>query len=457
MALEDIFRAYDVRGRVNDELTPDVMEAIGHAYAADLNKGTIVVGHDVRESSPDLCQAFVRGITSAGIDVFDCGLAPYGATLFYSWQKVLPSAFVTASHLPQGWNGIKFAHGNGIGFTEQENMRIRNRFFDGHRASSGQSGSVQTVNVLDQYTDHLRSNVDVGRVRVLMDCGNGAASVVAPDLFRAAGVDVDVMHGEPDGTFPNRESDVTEESLEHLRERVAAADYDMGVAYDGDADRVAVIDDDGRLLDAEQLAAILLQDVFEREEGPVVANVECSRMLEHIADQYDRDVVRVRVGHTYLFKAIQKYDACLGVEKSGHMGIPHVLPLDDGVAASLYAAEVVSKLDNSLSDAVQLLPDYVRGRFSFNVPDSEKFAVVRNLQERLSREYQRTNTMDGIRVDMDDGWILARASNTSPKIRLTVEADDVGAYEKLDVEFTRIIEDAIEDHMNRVTAETDED
>jgi phosphomannomutase len=454
MALDDIFRAYDIRGDTADELTPEVMETIGRAYASNLDSDTTFVGHDVRTTSPKLAQAFIRGVTSAGVAVIDAGFAPYGPVLYAGWKEVLPSAFVTASHLPKEWNGVKFAHGNGIGYTEDENMAVRDTFFD-QRFQQG-SAEVHEVDVLEPYKEHLQTTVDIGDVDVLMDCGNGSASVVAPDLFRDCGVALDTMNAEPDGAFPNRESDVTEDALEALRSRMKSGEYDVGIAYDGDADRVAAVDGKGRVITAEQIAAIMLPYIVEADDGPVIANVECSQMLEHVANQYNRQVHRVRVGHTYLFRAMQEHNACLGVEKSGHMGVPDVLPLDDGIATSLYLADVVSRIERPLSALVDDLPDYYRGRFTYNVPDSEKFAIVDIARKWLTEEFPNTNTIDGVRVDLEDGWILIRASNTSPKIRLTVEADSGDRFEKLNRQFTEILQDAIDEREAIVAEQMEE-
>lgn len=463
MALEDIFRAYDIRGRTDDELTEDVMEDIGKAFATELDRDTVVIGHDVRDTSKDLADAFTMGVISTGTDVHWTGMVPYGTVLFAGWKHALPSAYITASHLAPEWNGVKFAHGNGIGYTEEENMAVRDRFFDG-RFDSGSSGTVTELpQPLSEYGGHLLTQIDMRDIDVLMDCGNGASGVIAPDLFDSAGADTTVMFEEPDGSFPNRESDVSKSSLGTLQDRMAEEDHDVGIAYDGDADRVAVVDDHGKVLDAEQVAAVLLDHVCEIDGGPVVANVECSRLLEHVADQHDREVKRVRVGHTYLFQAIQKHDACLGVEKSRHMGIPHVLPLDDGIAASLYVASVVSQLDQPLSDVVADLPMYSRSRSSFTVADQDKFEVVRRLQDRWVQEYDNVNMTDGARVDLDEGWVLVRASNTSPKVRVTIESESSDAFRRFQHQFRDTVRNVIhevEDERNEAVSDqtgTDED
>lgn len=459
MSLDHIFRAYDIRGKTGEELTPDVMERIGYAFGANLvsrKAERAILGHDVRTSSPELADAFKQGARKAGVDILDAGLVPYGPVLFKGWQDGMPSAFVTASHLSREWNGVKFAHATGIGYSEEENKNIRDRFYnDG--STTDRIGEERAVGIVEPYKEYLCRQVDVDDVEVLMDCGNGSACIVAPVLFNEAGISAEVINGWPDGTFPQRSSDVTEESLSELSIRMQNGEFDVGIAYDGDADRVAAVDDTGRVLSSEQLAGVLLHQIAEEQDGPVVANVECSRLIEHVADQYGKKVIRVRVGHTYLFKAMNEHDACLGVEKSGHMGVPHILPLDDGIATSLYLSEVVSKLDRPLSLVVDDLPDYYRSRMSYRVPEAEKFQVMQALKDTITRRFDNTNTLDGVRVNKEEGWALIRASNTSPKIRLTIEAKTAESFDDMNRRFSGIIREVFDEFGTAVKEAAEQD
>ncbi|MDY6769705.1 MAG: phosphomannomutase/phosphoglucomutase [Candidatus Nanohaloarchaea archaeon] len=444
MGLEDIFRAYDVRGSVPDQLDEDVMRRIGAGLAAqlqDAGEDTAVVGRDIRDSSPRLAAALIDGLTAADVDVVDAGLAPYGAVLFHARSSDASSAYVTASHLEKGFNGVKFAHRDGTGYVAEENDAVRQQVPD--TVAAGGAGTVREVDVLPAYRDHLLPLVDLDGLDVVVDAGNGAASVAAADLFWKAGAATECLNCDPDGSFPNRPSDVAPENLAELRDLVADG-RDMGVAYDGDADRLAVVDDTGRVLSAEEAAAVVLQHILPQEEGPVVANVECSRLVEDVAAGYGRDVVRTRVGHSYLFREVVERGACLGVEKSRHMAVTRFFPLDDGVAASLAVADAVQALDTPLSDAVDDLPTYERDRIAFDAAHDIKFDVVDRLQQELSQEYGDTDTTDGIRVDQEEGWILIRASNTSPVIRLTVEAETEEDFERLKEEFAGRLQDAID-------------
>ncbi len=446
--MADLFRAYDVRGRVGDDLDEDIMHRIGQAAATwfhrELGQDAVLLGRDARTSSPALADAFARGAAAAGADVTRVGLVPYGVALHASRDRQVPSAYITASHLAPDWNGVKFADPSGAGLVAEENAAIDDLFQRGVSASG--DGAVHEADVLDAYRTALVGSVDLAPVSVAVDCGNGAASIAAPRILQEAGADTTPLFAEPDGTFPNRDSDVTAETLTALQDAVVDRKLDCGVGFDGDADRVAVVDDTGRLLSAEQAAAVVLQHILPDASGPVIANVECSRLLEDIAGRSDRTVARVRVGHSYMVRALQEQQGCLAVETSRHMSLPHISPVDDALAAALGIVEAVSRLDRPLSAAVDALPTYHRDRTAFAVPDEDKFAVVEALQDAFTTEFDRVDTTDGVRVDLDDGWVLVRASNTSPKVRLTVEAATPDARDRLRDRFSARIEDAVEAH-----------
>ncbi|MDY6766424.1 MAG: hypothetical protein SVW77_03575 [Candidatus Nanohaloarchaea archaeon] len=445
MPLEDIFRAYDVRGAVPAELDEDVMRRIGAGFARRVrgDADRIVVGRDVRPSSPALQEALMQGVVAEDVSVIDAGLVPYGPVLFHARANGLPSAYITASHLEEGNNGVKFAHPDGTGYVQEENDAVR-QAAPAQDPAGASRAEVEAGDILPAYRDHLLQGVQLEGMDVVVDPGNGAASVIAADVFWKAGASTECMHCDPDGTFPNRPSDVTAENLAAVREVVADGGQDLGVAYDGDADRLAVIDDTGRVLSAEETAAIVMQHILPEDGGPVVANVECSRLIEDVAQEYGVEVVRTRVGHSYLFREVLDRDAALGVEKSRHMAVPRVFPLDDAVAASLAVAEAVRHLDRPLSAAVDDLPSYYRDRISFETPPAHKFDIVEELAADLQGEYDDTDTIDGVRVDLDRGWVLIRASNTSPVIRLTVEAETDDDFAALQEEFGSRIEAAIE-------------
>lgn len=432
--IEDIFRAYDIRGNTEEELTPEVMEQVGRAYgthvAQECEADAVVLGRDARVTSEQLHDAFLEGLASTAVgEVIDLGLTAFGVALFYAWDAGHECAYITASHLPPEWNGVKFYHPSGVGFMQEENDRVRERFED-DAIEEGVTGVIRD-DPTEAYMAHVTGSLDGFRLDVLVDCGNGVGGLTAPRLFRELGADVTTLFEEPDGRFPNRESDISEESCSRLLEDVSG--HDIGVAYDGDSDRCALVTPSGRLLTADETAYLVLDEYLEDHDGPVVANVECSRLIEDVAEEHDCEVIRVRVGHTYLYDAVVRNDAVFGVEKAGHFATPEVFPLDDAVAASAFFLDQLAEVD--IERAVEELPEYHNAREAYECPDSEKFDVVSRLQERFEDEFERTNTKDGVRVDLDDGWILIRASNTSPKIRLTVEAETAADRDRLRDEF----------------------
>jgi phosphomannomutase len=249
-----------------------------------------------------------------------------------------------------------------------------------------------------------------------------------------------VIFREPDGS-PNRGSDLTDETLKKAVSM--AGNYDITFAYDGDSDRLALIDSKGRLAEAETIAYMILKELLKREQGPVVANVECSNIIDRIADQYNRTVNRVRVGNTFMMQTIYDNNACFGVETSGHFVIPSIFPFDDAIAVSLFAAYALSRVGKDFSEIVDGMPGFTRYRVNLECPDNKKFKVVEGIRKRLSGEYESINTMDGVRVDFDKAWVLIRPSNTSPLIRLTIEAENKDEFEKLKGKFSEIVKEGI--------------
>ncbi len=444
--LRTIFRSYDIRGKIKDEITPGVMERIGKAYGTVVQQSgqtsKIVVGRDSRTTSERLAESFMEGVASTGVEkVIEIGLEPKGVAMFHAWRNNTQAVYITASHLPPEWNGVKFYHPSGVGYLEREIERIADVFF-GQRFETGESEKVER-DVRGDYLDYLTSQIDMvdSRINILLDCGNGVAGLTGPQILAKLGFSVDTLYAEPDGTFPNRESDVTHEALTKIRSKVQNG-YQLGIAFDGDADRCALITPSGRLLDADETAYLVLDRFLENRTGTIVANVECSRLIDDVAERHNCTVERVRVGHTYLVKKIVEEGGLFGVEKSGHFVVPHLFPLDDGVAAALFFASTLSGV-NIDAELVEM-PEYYGDRISFECPDSKKFRVVERLEDRYVGEYSETSTVDGIRVELSEGWVLIRASNTSEKIRLTIEAETEDAFKKLKEEFSADLEQEIE-------------
>ena len=436
-----IFRSYDVRGVYGKDITEDIMRGIGNALGNHV-RSDVVVGRDCRLSSKNLSAAFIEGVLRAGKDVTDVGEVPLGAGMFYAWREKKEYAFITASHLPKEWNGVKFFHANGIGFIEEENMKVRDAYLKGP-AASGKRGSVMKPawDVLGGYKSFLLSKSKARkRLKVVLDCGNGMAGMIAPAIFREAGFEVEVLFERPDGNFPNRSPDQMEDPLNELRKRVVKADF--GIAYDGDGDRMVLVSRLGKKLTPEQSSYFMLTEILKKESGPVIANVECTRAIDVVAERFNRPLKRIKVGHTFLMENVHKEKACFGVEVSGHYVVPSMLPFDDSLAVSLYAASVLSSRDGPLEEEIKGMPVYPFERVNFDCSDQKKFQVVEGLKKEAGR-LGKASFLDGIRVDMDRGWVLIRASNTGPTIRLTVEGETEKEKEEIKRIFSVMLERAI--------------
>jgi phosphomannomutase len=440
-----IFRAYDVRGIYDKTITDNDMEIIGNSLARVLEDDKVMIARDSRLSSKDLSDALIGGFTKTGKNVIDLGVLPLGAGILYAWKRKTPYAYITGSHLPKEWNGVKFFHKNAIGFMEEDNNNIRTLSLEGKmlERDAGNIESVNTKTVLDEYVDFMVSKIRPEKsIRIVLDCGNGAAGIIARKLFEMGGFEVDVLFEEQDGNFPNRTPDNLEDPLIEARKRVKGADF--GVVYDGDGDRITILDTDGNMLSPEHVSYIILDDLLKERDGVVVANVECTRGIDIIANKFNREVKRIQVGHTFLMDSVQKFGASFGVERSGHYVIPSICPADDSLAVSYYFACIMSRKSEKLSEIANNIPKYPFERVNFDCDDDKKFQVIDGLKEKMKSEYGDVNTLDGVRIDLEGGWVLIRPSNTSPVIRLTIEGKDEETFANIKEKFSGLVSNAIE-------------
>ncbi|MBI4170590.1 MAG: phosphomannomutase/phosphoglucomutase [Candidatus Aenigmarchaeota archaeon] len=444
--VSSIFRSYDIRGVVGQDLTPEIMHRIGQAFGSYIHQD-IVLGRDVRLHSQKLKEAFVKGFLSSGFSIEDAGMLPLGAGMYHAWQEKKTYAYITGSHLPKEWNGIKFFHANGIGFIDETNREIRDTFFKGKFiAGSGKCAVKNPKEIVADYKNFLLSKVRFHRATsVVLDCGNGCAGLIVPELFREAGLETRVVFGEIDGTFPNRLPDPQDFALAELKKNVVEGGFDLGIAYDGDGDRTALVDDKGSFTSPEETSYLILSELLKTQKGDIVANVECTKAIDLIAGKFGRKVIRVPVGHTFLMDAVHRHNAVFGVESAAHYCLPHFIPFDDATIVGLYAAYILSERGEKLSEFKKQVPKYPFARVSFECPDRIKFGIIKTIAGKAAKEFKNVNTMDGLRVDLENGWALLRASNTSPYIRLTVE----GVTEKDKNDIQKMFLDYLKEEMEK--------
>jgi len=444
-----IFRAYDIRGRYQKEIDQTVFYQIGRAagtYLKDQLKGNILtVGNDIRKTSESLSAAFIAGVTSTGVNVVDTGTSSFGQTLFHGWNQGHDLiSFITASHLPAEWNGVKFYYGDGVGLPEQELMKIRDLTLSGNaiEASWRESGSIQKVNPRKAYQDFFTSHFRYDKpLRVAVDCGGGSMTLSAVSVLESLGITVVPVFCDPDPLFSVRPSDPKPENLDVLVQTVKTEGCDFGVAFDGDGDRSVIVDESGTILSADKTGILLGKYGLKDQKGTIIANVECSKAVEEQLSPLGFIIKHIQVGHTFLTLHAKKEQAPLGIESSGHLIMPEYFLFDDALIVPLKIAEILNNRSETLSVLQRDIPMYPRKKLEIECADSLKFNVIDRLKTKLSNQYEDANTLDGVRVDLDHGWVLIRASNTSPVIRVTVEADN---------------EDQIKDLTKRFMDETQE-
>jgi len=438
MALERLsttFRLYDVRGIYGSDLTPEVMARIGLALS-HYWRGDYAVGMDTRLSSPPLHLALVSGILAGGSNVVDVGTVPIGAAMYATLHKGYAAAYITASHLPPEWNGVKLFKQSGDPMVGDEIQKLRELFFSAE-LKPREPGHLARLEILPEYTRFLKSKAAASGLRIVVDCGNGAASLIAPRLLRDLGHEVYALNADVDPRFPGRGSEPTPDRLKDLAAEVVRRHAHFGAAFDSDGDRTVFVDNTGRVLTAEQAAVVMLEGMGY---GDVVANVECSMVLEELVKARGYRVRWVPVGRTFMVREIAKSGAALGVESSGHYVVWRNANMDDGLLTMLYFTEAAAKLGR-ISEVVP--PQYPIVRRKVEVPDELKFRVVEEIRKELEGEYE-VSTLDGVKAVMEDAWVLIRASNTEPLIRVTCEAKRRETAERLAHEYAAKVREVAE-------------
>ncbi|MFH1008384.1 MAG: phosphomannomutase/phosphoglucomutase [Candidatus Latescibacterota bacterium] len=431
-----IFREYDVRGVVDEDLTDEVVENLGWAYGSlirDEGGHQVVVGRDVRLSSPRLLKALCKGILKSGCDVTDVGEVPTPVLYFSILRLEMDGGvMITGSHNPLEYNGFKLClgiasiYGEGI-------QRLRARIEKGDFVRG--SGSMTHKDTLPSYMEALTERIVLSRgLKVVLDAGNGGASRIAPELFRRLGCEVIPLYCEIDGRFPNHLPDPTvPKFLVDLQRKVLETGADVGIGYDGDADRIGVIDDEGKILYGDRLLALYARDVLSRKPGsPIIFDVKCSQALVEDIEAHGGRPLMGRTGHS-LIKARMKAEAApLAGEMSGHMFFAdEYFGYDDALYASARLARILADSPEKLSRIAAGLPQYVATpEIRIVCSDEEKFGVVEAITEHFRARYEVLD-VDGVRVLFGDGWGLVRASNTQPVLVLRFEASTQKRLEEI--------------------------
>ena len=423
--LDRIFKAYDVRGVVPDDLDADLARGIGAAFAGWSGAPSIVVGRDCRLSSPELAAAIADGATARGVDVVDLGLASTDLLYFASGWLDMPGIMLTASHNPKQYNGMKFCLAGAKPVGEDTGLReIRSIVEQGSQPPVGARGSVQHRDLLEDYVEHVLTFLDVGAMRpltIVADTANGMGGLVVPAVMSRLPVTLHHLYPELDGTFPNHPADpIDPENQRDLKAAVLEHGADIGLAFDGDADRVFLIDEQAQDVSGSLLTALVAIAMLEREPGAkIVHNLICSWIVPEVIREHGGEPVRTRVGHSFIKQVMAETGAIFGGEHSGHYYFRDNYRADSGLIAAVAALGELSKAGRPLSELLAPLRRYAASGEINSVVDDQQGRI-----EAIASHYAdgRQDRLDGLTVEFDDWWCNVRPSNTEPLLRLNAEA-----------------------------------
>lgn len=428
--IQKLFGTSGIRGVTNIEFTPELAFEIGLALATLTNSGKIMVGHDTRVSSHMLEHSLISGLLTGGSTVYRLGLTPTPLLAFVTRElKANAGAMITASHNPPEYNGIKLFNADTMAFdlVQQDRIEdiIRKRIF--RRVSWQNIGVTTSLDMSHRYVEAFTKRVSLDKKwRIVLDPGCGATCHIAPLMFRKLGCEVITVNAQPDGFFPGRSPLPQPESLQSLCRIVKSLDADLGVAYDGDGDRMTVVDENGDFSPFDQTLAVFASHTVKKNEGILVTNVETSMCFEKMVESHGGNTVRTKIGDVYIATAIRQHKAIFGGEPSGAWIHPQHHFCPDGVLSSILLLKTLEEENKTLSSLISEVPKYPIIRRSVTCPNDIKLMIMKKLRSSKTTffpDIREESTIDGLRLILKEGWILIRPSGTEPLIRITVEAE----------------------------------
>jgi len=449
---DEIFKAYDIRGIVGKTLSPEIARMIGHAVGSEaIDRGvkSIVVGRDGRLSGPDMVQSLTEGLTASGVDVIDIGRVPTPVVYFAAHELNTQSCIsVTGSHNPPDYNGFKMVLG-GETLSGEIIKSLRQRCLDG-RLHEG-SGSVSYKDISELYINRIASDIQLKRpLKVAVDCGNGVAGEIAPKLLRKIGADVFEMYCKIDGTFPNHHPDPSQpKNLQDLIDKLSGSEgFDIGLAFDGDGDRLGVVTTQGKIIWPDRQMILYARDILARNpHGEIIYDVKCSRNLPVAIEQAGGKPLMWKTGHSFMKAKLKATGALLAGEMSGHIFFKERwYGFDDGLYTAARLLELLAADPRSPSQVFNELPDSVNTpELQIEFEEGEHHTAIRKLAAAASFDDAEVSTIDGVRVDFEDGFGLVRASNTTPVLVLRFEGDNHEALQRIQKRFADLIRETLPD------------
>ena len=436
-----IFKAYDIRGIVETELTPEIVKLIGRAVGSEsIDKGErgVVVGRDGRLTGPELSEALISGLIESGCHVVNIGMVPSPVVYFATCTKAASSGvMITGSHNPAEYNGLKIMVA-GETLSAEKIQSLYTRILENDFKTG--SGTSTSINIDQDYIDTIKSDINLEKeLNVVIDCGNGVAGNIAPQLFEALGVKLSKLFCLVDGRFPNHHPDPSKpKNLEDLIQEVIETKADLGLAFDGDGDRLGLIDNKGKIIWADQQMMLYAKDVLSRNKGAkIIFDVKCTSLLPKVISDNGGEPIMSRTGHSFIKKKLKETNAALAGEMSGHIFFKERwFGFDDALYTAARLLEIVSKSNKTCSELFDELPvNLSTPEININFDKhGQQFEAMDSLSKNIDFPGANINTIDGVRVDFDDCWGLVRPSNTTPCLVLRFEAKNnvalIGIQEK---------------------------
>ncbi len=436
---ESIFREYDIRGVYPNEINEEIVNKIATAISVKCQQEAVTeiyVGRDGRLSGKDLLDALSKGLSECGINVINIDLVST-PLLYYAAKKSKSKSgvMVTGSHNPKNYNGIKLVINDKPVSGKEILDLIKN-----NTNISAPTGTIISKDIKKEYILEVTKNIEINKdkkIKVVIDCGNGAAGCIAPELFKSLGCEVIELYSEVDGNFPNHHPDPGKtENLKDLIQEIKKSNADLGLAFDGDGDRVGLVTNTGEIIFPDKILMMFSQDILSSQKGSIIFDVKCSNALPKIIKDLGGNPIMSPTGHFHIKNGIKKYNPLLAGEMSGHIFFNDKwYGFDDGHYSGARIIELIWKRNESISAINEKLPkSFSTPELNIDVTDETKFKIIEDFSSQCSLEGEKI-TIDGLRINFDDGWGLLRASNTTPKLVLRFEGDSMDSLNKIKNDF----------------------
>jgi phosphomannomutase / phosphoglucomutase len=440
MIFMKIFKAYDIRGIVPDELNVEIARDIGKAFGT-MRNGKVYVGSDARESSPEIKKAFIEGLVSTGCHVIDIGISTSPLIIFCAGNYNCPAVNITASHNPKKYNGMKFFDTGAIPLSYETGIAEIEKLFSSKKFKESE-GSVEVFSPREEYTDHLLGNLkSTGiKMKVVVDCFNNAGSKINPIILKKLGLEVLKIRCNEDGNFPENGPNPTEENLSELKQKVVETQANLGIAFDGDADRLVIVDETGAVVETKNIFSLLVKNAaIDEKELKVVHDVLTSKTVDDVILEEKGQPLVCRVGHTYISQKALEEKAQLSGELSGHYYFKQTFYGDDALFATMKLLQYLTRKKMKITECITKIPKYFSKSLRITVNKNAK-EIVENIKKELSEKYGNVDTLDGAKVSFDEGWMIFRASNTGPKISIAYESKSKEEFQKIETIVKEIVE-----------------